>query len=102
MKLGDWINDRHLGDLAANFLSPERKRAIGPEAYVIRQAPKSDRSRPTPDCWTAIRRRWPWSATALCSPISDFPSGCRTNRPACLAEWNPGDIGPWATLLPVP
>ena len=85
MKLGDWINDRHLGDLAANFLSPERKRAIGPEAYVIRQAqepsltrPRLTRSRLTPDCWTAIRRRWPWSEIALCSPISDFLSGCRT------------------------
>ena len=35
------MNDRHLGDLAANFLPPERKRAIGPEAYVIRTTTKT-------------------------------------------------------------
>ena len=43
MKLGDWINDRHLGDLAANFLSPERKRADRvPRPTSSARPPRSD------------------------------------------------------------
>ena len=95
MKLGDWINDRHLGDLAANFLSPERKRAIGPEAYVIRQAPKADAglldSDPAP---VAV------VGNSFVQPYFGFSQRLsnRIDRPVSL-KWNPGDIGPWATLL---
>jgi alginate O-acetyltransferase complex protein AlgJ len=95
MKLGDWINDRHLGDLAANFLSPERKRAIGPEAYVIRQAPKVDAglldSDPAP---VAV------VGNSFVQPYFGFSQRLsnKIDRPVSL-KWNPGDVGPWATLL---
>jgi alginate O-acetyltransferase complex protein AlgJ len=95
MKLGDWINDRHLGDLAANFLSPERKRAIGPEAYVIRQAPKADAglldNDPAP---VAV------VGNSFVQPYFGFSQRLsnRIDRPVSL-KWNPGDVGPWATLL---
>jgi alginate O-acetyltransferase complex protein AlgJ len=95
MKLGDWINDRHLGDLAANFLSPERKRAIGPEAYVIRQAPKADAglldSDPAP---VAV------VGNSFVQPYFGFSQRLsnKIDRPVSL-KWNPGDVGPWATLL---
>jgi len=95
MKLGDWINDRHLGDLAATFLSPERKRAIGPEAYVIRQAPKADAglldSDPAP---VAV------VGNSFVQPYFGFSQRLsnKIDRPVSL-KWNPGDVGPWATLL---
>jgi alginate O-acetyltransferase complex protein AlgJ len=95
MKLGDWINDRHLGDLAANFLSPERKRAIGPEAYVIRQAPKADAglldSDPAP---VAV------VGNSFVQPYFGFSQRLsnKIDRPVSL-KWNPGDVGPWVTLL---
>jgi alginate O-acetyltransferase complex protein AlgJ len=95
MKLGDWINDRHLGDLAANFLSPERKRAIGPEAYVIRQTPRVDAglldSDPAP---VAV------VGNSFVQPYFGFSQRLsnKIDRPVSL-KWNPGDVGPWATLL---
>ena len=95
MKLGDWINDRHLGDLAANFLSPERKRAIGPEAYVIRNSAKVDAglldSEPAP---VAV------VGNSFVQPYFGFSQRLsnKTDRPVSL-KWNPGDVGPWITLL---
>lgn len=94
-QLGEWINDRHLGDLAANFLAPERKRAIGPEAYVIRTAVKSAAglldADPSP---VAV------VGNSFVQPYFGFPQRLsnRIDRPVAL-KWNPGDVGPWATLL---
>ena len=93
--LGPWINDRHLGDLAANFLPPERKREIGPEAYIIRQAPKAAAGllddAPSP---VAV------VGNSFVQPYFGFPQRLsnRIDRPVSL-KWNPGDVGPWATLL---
>lgn len=94
-QLGEWMNDRHLGDLAANFLSPERKRAIGPEAYVIRAPAKSDATlldtEPSP---VAV------VGNSFVQPYFGFPQRLSNmiDRPIAL-RWNPGDVGPWATLL---
>lgn len=94
-RLGEWMNDRHLGDLAANFLPPERKRAIGPEAYVIRTAVKPAAglldNDPPP---VAI------VGNSFVQPYFGFPQRLsnRIDRPVAL-KWNPGDVGPWATLL---
>jgi alginate O-acetyltransferase complex protein AlgJ len=95
MKLGDWINDRHLGDLAANFLSPERKRAIGPEAYVIRQAPKADAGLLDNDSAPVAV-----VGNSFVQPYFGFSQRLsnKIDRPVSL-KWNPGDVGPWATLL---
>lgn len=99
MKLGDWINDRHLGDLAANFLSPERKRAIGPEAYVIRQAPKATGGA---DAGLLDSDAAPVAVVgnSFVQPYFGFSQRLsnKVDRPVTL-KWNPGDIGPWATLL---
>jgi alginate O-acetyltransferase complex protein AlgJ len=95
MQLGEWINDRHLGDLAANFLTPEKKQAIGPESYTIRKAAKSDAglldSEPAP---VAV------VGNSFVQPYFGFPQRLSNmiDRPVSL-KWNPGDIGPWATLL---
>ncbi|MBR0993725.1 twin-arginine translocation pathway signal [Bradyrhizobium japonicum] len=94
-RLGEWMNDRHLGDLAANFLSPERKRAIGPEAYVIRAPAKPATSlldaEPSP---VAV------VGNSFVQPYFGFPQRLsnKIDRPVAL-RWNPGDVGPWATLL---
>jgi alginate O-acetyltransferase complex protein AlgJ len=94
-QLGDWINDRHLGDLAANFLSPEKKRMIGPDSYVIRKPASGNAtlldSDPTP---VAV------VGNSFVQPYFGFPQrlSSQIDRPVSL-KWNPGDIGPWATLL---
>lgn len=95
LQLGDWINDRHLGDLAANFLSPERKRAIGPEAYVIRKSVKADAG-----LLDSERAPVAVVGNSFVQPYFGFPQRLsnRIDRPVSL-KWNPGDIGPWATLL---
>lgn len=95
MQLGDWMNDRHLGDLAANFLPPERKRMIGPESYVIRTPAKNGLglldAEPAP---VAV------VGNSFVQPYFGFPQRLsnRIDRPVSL-KWNPGDTGPWATLL---
>jgi alginate O-acetyltransferase complex protein AlgJ len=100
MKLGDWINDRHLGDLAANFLSPERKRAIGPEAYVIRQAPKSDAAKADAGLLDNDPAPVAVVGNSFVQPYFGFSQRLsnKIDRPVSL-KWNPGDVGPWATLL---
>jgi len=100
MKLGDWINDRHLGDLAANFLSPERKRAIGPEAYVIRQAPKSDAAKADAGLLDSDPAPVAVVGNSFVQPYFGFSQRLsnKIDRPVSL-KWNPGDIGPWATRL---
>jgi alginate O-acetyltransferase complex protein AlgJ len=95
MQLGEWINDRHLGDLAANFLSPERKQVIGPESYMIRKSIKSGTSlldsEPAP---VAV------VGNSFVQPYFGFPQRLSNmiDRPVSL-KWNPGDVGPWATFL---
>jgi alginate O-acetyltransferase complex protein AlgJ len=94
-QLGEWINDRHLGDLAANFLSPEKKRLIGPDPYVIRQPASGNAglldADPAP---VAV------VGNSFVQPYFGFPQRLsnQIDRPVSL-KWNPGDIGPWATLL---
>ncbi|MBR0837004.1 twin-arginine translocation pathway signal [Bradyrhizobium manausense] len=93
--LGEWMSDRHLGDLAANFLPPERKRAIGPEAYVIRAAapPAAGLLDPDPSPVAVV-------GNSFVQPYFGFPQRLsnKIDRPVAL-KWNPGDVGPWATLL---
>ena len=94
-QLGEWMNDRHLGDLASNFLPPERKRAIGPEAYVIRTAANRAAglldADPSP---VAV------VGNSFVQPYFGFPQRLsnKIDRPVAL-KWNPGDVGPWATFL---
>jgi len=94
-QLGEWMNDRHLGDLAANFLPPERKRVIGPEAYVIRAATK-----PAAGLLDADPSPVAAVGNSFVQPYFGFPQRLsnKIDRPVAL-KWNPGDVGPWATLL---
>lgn len=94
-QLGEWMNDRHLGDLAANFLPPERKRAIGPDVYVIRSATK-----PAAGLLDADSSPVAVVGNSFVQPYFGFPQRLsnKIDRPLAL-KWNPGDVGPWATLL---
>jgi alginate O-acetyltransferase complex protein AlgJ len=93
--LGDWINDRHLGDLASNFLSPERKRIIGPESYTIRKPAKSEAGLLESDLAPVAV-----VGNSFVQPYFGFPQRLSNmiDRPITL-KWNPGDIGPWETFL---
>jgi alginate O-acetyltransferase complex protein AlgJ len=95
MPLGDWINDRHLGDLAANFLSPEKKRIVGPESYTIRKpASGSGNLLDSEAAPVAV------VGNSFVQPYFGFPQRLSNSidRPVSL-KWNPGDIGPWFTFL---
>ncbi|WP_156402598.1 MULTISPECIES: twin-arginine translocation pathway signal [unclassified Bradyrhizobium] len=94
-QLGEWMNDRHLGDLAANFLPPDRKRAIGPEAYVIRGPAK-----PAVGLLDEDPAPVAVVGNSFVQPYFGFPQrlSSKIDRPVAL-KWNPGDVGPWATLL---
>nr|WP_249210136.1 twin-arginine translocation pathway signal [Bradyrhizobium manausense] len=94
-QLGEWMSDRHLGDLAANFLPPERKRAIGPEAYIIRAPTK-----PAAGLLDADPSLVAVVGNSFVQPYFGFPQRLsnKIDRPVAL-KWNPGDVGPWATLL---
>lgn len=94
-QLGELMNDRHLGDLAANFLPPERKRAIGPDVYVIRSATK-----PAAGLLDADSSPVAVVGNSFVQPYFGFPQRLsnKIDRPVAL-KWNPGDVGPWATLL---
>jgi alginate O-acetyltransferase complex protein AlgJ len=93
--LGEWINDRHLGDLAANFLTPDRKRAIGPDSYIIRAPAKT---------MIGLLDNEPAAVAVIgnsfVQPYFGFPQRLSNaiDRPVSL-KWNPGDVGPWETFL---
>ncbi len=94
-KLGEWVRDRHLGDLAANFLAPDRKREIGPDTYMIRKPPLVDKALiDDSDAPVAV------VGNSFVQPYFGFPQALSNaiDRPVRL-KWNPGDAGPWATML---
>ena len=94
-KLGEWMNDRHLGDLAANFLSPDRKRAIGPESFAIRK-PQTSGGALVDDGPAPVAV----VGNSFVQPYFGFPQRLSNSldRPVFL-KWNAGDVGPWVTLL---
>ena len=94
-KLGEWVTQRHLGDLAQRFLTPDQQKQIGPDLYTVRTpAPaKASLVDSAPAPVHII-------GNSFVQPYLGFPQKLSNalDRPVSLT-WNPGNVGPWATFL---
>lgn len=94
-KLGQWVTQRHLGDLAERFLTPEQQRQVGPDLYTVRVAAQGGGgllgAGPAPVHVVG---------NSFVQPYLGFPQKLSNgiDRPVSLT-WNPGNVGPWATFL---
>lgn len=93
--LGAWTNDRHYGDLAANFMSAEDRKRIGRDNYTVRT---------TPEAGAGLLDGAPPQVlvvgNSFVQPYLGFPQKLSNalGQPVGLT-WNPGNISPWKTLL---
>ena len=93
--LGAWTNDRHYGDLAVNFMSPEDRKRIGRDTYTVRTAP---------DTGATLLDSAPANVlvvgNSFVQPYLGFPQKLSNalGQPVGLT-WNPGNISPWKTML---
>ena len=94
-KLGEWITQRHLGDLAERFLTPDQQKQVGPDLYTVRTPPAAKAGLldggPAPVHVVG---------NSFVQPYLGFPQKLSNvlDRPVSLT-WNPGNVGPWQTFL---
>ena len=94
-KLGEWVTQRHLGDLAERFLPPDQQKQVGPDLYTVRTPPAAKASLldggPAPVHVVG---------NSFVQPYLGFPQKLSNglDRPVSLT-WNPGNVGPWVTFL---
>ncbi|WP_454918871.1 alginate O-acetyltransferase AlgX-related protein [Xanthobacter sediminis] len=95
-KLGQWVTQRHLGDLAERFLTPDQQKQVGPDLYTVRVQPEAkgglvDNTAPAPVHVVG---------NSFVQPYLGFPQKLSSalDRPVALT-WNPGNVGPWVTFL---
>ncbi|MGQ3675469.1 alginate O-acetyltransferase AlgX-related protein [Xanthobacter sp. TB0139] len=94
-KLGDWMTQRHYGDLAERFLTPDARKKVGPELFTVRVAPQQQAglldTAPAPVHVVG---------NSFVQPYLGFPQKLSSDidRPVSLT-WNPGNVGPWLTFL---
>ena len=96
LKLGEWTNERRFGDLAANFMNDEQRSRIGREVFTVRRpAPEASKGL-TDDADTPVHV----IGNSFVQPYLGFPQALSNalDRKVSLT-WNPGNVGPWATLL---
>lgn len=92
--LGDWFDKRAFGDLASNFLPAIKRKAIGRDIYTVRHQVEKDLlidEAPAPV--QVIGNSFVQPYLGYTQKLSNA-----LDRPVALT-WNPGDVGPWATLL---
>lgn len=94
-KLGEWVTQRHLGDLAQRFLTPDQQKQIGPDLYTVR-APAPAKSSLVDAAPAPVHI----IGNSFVQPYLGFPQKLSNalDRPVSLT-WNPGNVGPWATFL---
>jgi len=94
-KLGQWVTQRHLGDLAERFLTPDQQKKVGPDLYTVRvQAEAKGGLVDTPAAPVHV------VGNSFVQPYLGFPQKLSNalDRPVALT-WNPGNVGPWVTFL---
>ncbi|WP_283180314.1 MULTISPECIES: twin-arginine translocation pathway signal [unclassified Pseudomonas] len=92
--LGQWFDRRAFGDLASNFLPATKRKAIGRDIYTVRhQAEKDLLIDDAPAPVQVIGNSFVQPYLGFTQKLSNA-----LDRPVALT-WNPGDVGPWATLL---
>jgi alginate O-acetyltransferase complex protein AlgJ len=92
--LGDWFDKRAFGDLASNFLPAIKRKAIGRDIYTVRHQVEKDLL--IDDAPAPVHV----IGNSFVQPYLGFTQKLSNalDRPVTLT-WNPGDVGPWATLL---
>jgi alginate O-acetyltransferase complex protein AlgJ len=93
--LGEWFDKRAFGDLAANFLPAVKRKAIGRDIYTVRHQVEED-GLLIDDAPAPVQV----IGNSFVQPYLGFTQKLSNalDRPVTLT-WNPGDVGPWATLL---
>ncbi|MDQ0505739.1 alginate O-acetyltransferase AlgX-related protein [Xanthobacter agilis] len=94
-KLGSWVTQRHLGDLAERFLTPDQQKQVGPDLYTVRMQPEAKGG--LVDTASAPVHV---VGNSFVQPYLGFPQKLSSalDRPVALT-WNPGNVGPWVTFL---
>jgi alginate O-acetyltransferase complex protein AlgJ len=92
--LGQWFERRAFGDLASNFLPAIKRKAIGRDIYTVRHQAENDLL--IDDAPAPVQV----IGNSFVQPYLGFTQKLSNalDRPVALT-WNPGDVGPWATLL---
>lgn len=94
-KLGAWVTQRHLGDLAERFLTPDQQKQVGPDLYTVRV--QADAKGGLVDTAAAPVHV---VGNSFVQPYLGFTQKLSNalDRPVALT-WNPGNVGPWVTFL---
>ncbi len=94
-KLGEWVTQRNMGDLAQRFLSPEQQKQVGPDLYTVRTPPEAKKT-----LLDAAPAPIHVVGNSFVQPYLGFPQRLSNDldRPVSLT-WNPGNVGPWFTFL---
>lgn len=98
VKLGEWVKERRFGDLAANFMTPEQRKEVGREIFTVRR----DTDAASAGGGLLDDRLAPVQVigNSFVQPYLGFPQALSNALDRRVAvTWNPGDTGPWATLL---
>ncbi|SDU70899.1 alginate O-acetyltransferase AlgX-related protein [Pseudomonas mandelii] len=92
--LGEWFDRRAFGDLASNFLPAIKRKSIGRDIYTVRHQAQNDLL--IDDAPAPVQV----IGNSFVQPYLGFTQKLSNalDRPVALT-WNPGDVGPWATLL---
>jgi alginate O-acetyltransferase complex protein AlgJ len=96
-ELGEWTEEMEYGDLAA-LLSPERKRAIGKDRFIVRE--ETDGAGNGGGLLADAAPHVQVVGNSMVQPYLGFPQRLSHTlaRPVGLT-WKFGDTGPWKTLL---
>lgn len=94
-KLGSWVTQRHMGDLAERFLTPDQQKQVGPDLYTVRVQPAAKG-----DLVDNAAAPVQVVGNSFVQPYLGFPQKLSNalDRPVALT-WNPGNVGPWVTFL---
>ena len=95
-KLGEWTKERRFGDLAVNFMTPAQRDAIGREVFTVRKDPPAETLSLLDDAAAPVHV----VGNSFTEPYLGFSQALsyQLDRNVTLT-WNPGDVGPWATML---
>jgi len=95
--LGEWSNERRFGDLANNFMSPQDRKRIGRDTYTVRKETAAaggdllGGGGPAPVLVVG---------NSFVQPYLGFSQKLSNALGQNVAlTWNPGNVGPWQTML---
>lgn len=95
-KLAEWTKERRFGDLAANFMTPEQRNAIGREVFTVRKQGAADGAGLLDEAKAPVHV----VGNSFTAPYLGFSQALSHDLDrAVTLTWNPGDVGPWATMV---